>query len=100
MKTDIISEDNGSFWYYMCGLVEILCVLEEKIGLVCWQLLNDLHAMDILSFKLSVNFMYFLSKSMKLCTFYDRIRSKRVFQRDPCLKQLFGWLYYELNAYV
>ena len=35
-------------WWYMCSLVEILCVLEGKIGLVCWQLLHDLHAMDIL----------------------------------------------------
>ena len=37
-----------SIWCFMCSLVEILCVLEGKIWLVCWQLLYDLHATDIL----------------------------------------------------
>ena len=31
----------------MCNFVEIPCVLEGKIGLVCWQLLHNLDAMDI-----------------------------------------------------
>ena len=30
----------------MCSLVEILCLLEEKIGLVCLQLPHDMHAME------------------------------------------------------
>ena len=34
-------------WCCMCSLVEILCVLEEEIGLVCWQLLDDMLAMEI-----------------------------------------------------
>ena len=31
----------------MCSLVEILCLLEEKFGLVCLQLPHDLHATEI-----------------------------------------------------
>ena len=31
----------------MGSLVEILCVLEGKIGPVCWHLLHDVHAMDM-----------------------------------------------------
>ena len=60
IKTDIINKDNRFLWCSMCSLVEIFCVFEEKIGLVCWQLLHDLHAMDILWFNLPVNFVYFL----------------------------------------
>ena len=30
----------------MPSLVEILCTLEEEIGLVCRQLLHDMHAME------------------------------------------------------
>ena len=41
------TEDNGSMWCCMCSLVEILCVLEEEIGLVCWQLLHDMLATEI-----------------------------------------------------
>ena len=47
---------------YMCSLVEILCVIEEKIWLVWWQLLRDIYATDILWFHLLVNFVCFLSK--------------------------------------
>ena len=32
-------------WCCMPSLVEILCCLEEEIGLVCWQLPHDMHAM-------------------------------------------------------
>ena len=47
IKTVIISEDTGVLWSYMCGLVEILCVLEDEIGLVCLQLLCEIHATEI-----------------------------------------------------
>ena len=66
IKTNIIIEDNRFICCYICFWVEILCVLEGKIGLVCWQLLHDLHAIDILWFNLSVNLLYFLSKWMTL----------------------------------
>ena len=31
----------------MLSLVEILRCLEEEIGLVCWQLVHDMHATEI-----------------------------------------------------
>ena len=31
----------------MCSLIEILCVLEEEIDLVCWQLLHDILPTEI-----------------------------------------------------
>ena len=31
----------------MPSLVEILCCLDKEIGLVCWQLMHDMHAMEI-----------------------------------------------------
>ena len=54
----------------MPSLVEILCFLEEKIGLVCRQLPHDMHAMEtfdiqptcelsLLSIKLSELVEYF-----------------------------------------
>ena len=45
--TDIISEDIKLLRSYMCSLDEILCVLEEEIVLVCWQLPHDIHATEI-----------------------------------------------------
>ena len=44
---DIINEDNRLLWSYMGSLVEILCVLEEEIGHVCWQLQHDVHGKEI-----------------------------------------------------
>ena len=45
----------------MCSLVEILCLLEVKFGLVCLQLPHDLHATEIFGVhptcKLSLFFM-------------------------------------------
>ena len=46
---------------YYTSLVEILCALEEKISLICWQLLHDVYAMEILLFDLAMNFLNFLS---------------------------------------
>ena len=54
----------------MCSLVEILCLLEEKFGLVCLQLPHVLHAtetsnvqptckLSLFSFKLSKLVRYF-----------------------------------------
>ena len=34
-------------WCRMPSLVEILCCLDEEIGLVCWQLVHIMHAMEI-----------------------------------------------------
>ena len=57
-------------WCCMHSLVEILCCLDKEIGLVCWQLVHDMHATEIFgiqpicelplfSFKLSKPFRYF-----------------------------------------
>ena len=57
-------------WCCMPSLVEILCCLDKEIGLVCWQLVHDMHAMkifgiqptcelDLFSFKLSKPIRYF-----------------------------------------
>ena len=45
----------------MCSLVEMLCVLKEKISFICWQLPHDMYAMEILLFDPAVYFLYFLS---------------------------------------
>ena len=46
IKSDIISEDYRSLWYYIWSVIEILCDLEEKIGPVCMQLLHNVHATE------------------------------------------------------
>ena len=57
-------------WCCMPSLVEILYCLDKEIGLVCWQLVHDMHAMEIFgiqptcelylfSFKLSKPIRYF-----------------------------------------
>ena len=40
-----MNEDNRILWSSMCNLVEMLCVLKEKISLICWQITHDVHAM-------------------------------------------------------
>ena len=50
----------------MDSLFEILCCLDKEIGLVCWQLMHDMHATEILVFNPSVNFVYFLSNWVNL----------------------------------
>ena len=65
IKSDIISEDYRSLWCYVSSLIEILCVLEEKIGFYFLQLLHGLHAMENLFFNLAVNFYLFFFKLSK-----------------------------------
>ena len=80
----------------MCSLVEILCVLKEKIELICWKFLLDLHATDILGFNFSVNFVYFLSKWINCELFLTELDRKEHLKEI----QLFGWSNYELNVSV
>ena len=65
ISTDIMNEDNQILWSSMCSLVEILCILEEQIILICWQLLYDVNCMEIFEFNLPVNFLNFLSNWVK-----------------------------------
>ena len=60
--------------WYGATCVEVLCVFEGKIGLVCWHLLYNVHAIDILWFNLAVNSIWFLPEYMKLWGFFERIR--------------------------
>ena len=46
IKSDIINKDYRSLWCYMWSVIEILCGIEEKIGLVCMQLLHNVRAME------------------------------------------------------
>ena len=52
-----MNEDSRILWFSMYSLVEIPCVLKEKISLICWQLPHDVHAMEILLFEPVVNFL-------------------------------------------
>ena len=53
IKSDIISEDLKLLWSYILG------VLEDKIGLVCWQLPHEIYATEFFEFNLPVNFLIF-----------------------------------------
>ena len=50
----------------MCSLVEILCLLEEKFGLVCLQLPHDLHATEIFGVQPSCKLSLFFMKMSEL----------------------------------
>ena len=67
----------------MCSLVEIMCVFEGKIELVCWQLLHDLYATDILSLNLALKLFHFLSNSINLSGIFKGIKKLRAFERNP-----------------
>ena len=50
----------------MCSLVEILCILEEKIGLVCLQLPHDMHAAETFDIQPACELSLFFFKLSKL----------------------------------
>ena len=50
----------------MSSLVEILCLLEEKIGLVCLQLPHDMHAMETFDIQPTCELLLFSFKLSKL----------------------------------
>ena len=50
----------------MCSLVEILCLLEEKIGLVCLQLPYDMHATETFDIQPTCELSLFSFKLSKL----------------------------------
>ena len=55
-----MSDDSSLMCCCMCSLVEILCLLEEKFGLVCLQLPHDLHATETFDVQPTCK-LYFLS---------------------------------------
>ena len=53
-------------WCCMCSLVEILCVLDEEMGLVGWQLPHNMHAMETFDIQPTCELSLFLFKLSKL----------------------------------
>ena len=51
-------------------LVEILCCLDEEIGLVCWQLVPDMHAMEIVGIEPTCELSLFSFKLNKLIRYF------------------------------
>ena len=54
----------------MPSLVEILCILEEEIGLVCRQLPHDMHAMEIFGIQPTCELSPFSFKLSKLVRYF------------------------------
>ena len=77
----------------MCSLVEILCVLEEEIVLVCWQLPHDIHATEIFWIQPTCELSLFSFKLSKLVRyFYWLWEAKSIWKKSKLLKQLFDAL--------
>ena len=56
-------------WCCIPSLVEILSCLDEEIGLVCWQLVHDMHATE--TFGIQPSMSTFFSGPFKLSTHPD-----------------------------
>ena len=54
----------------MSSLIEMLCVLAGKIGLVCWQLLHDLNATENLFFQTCCELSLFSFKLSKFVRYF------------------------------
>ena len=57
-------------WCCMPSLVEILCCLDEEIGLVCWQLMRGIHAMEIFGIQPTCELSLFSFKLNKLIRYF------------------------------
>ena len=78
-------------WCCMPSLVEILCCLDEEIGLVCWQLVHDMHPMEIFGIQPTCELSLF---SFKLNLDISSICNKlRAFERNQSLENscLMSW---------
>ena len=73
--------------------VEILCCLDEEIGLVCWQLVHDMHATEIFGIQPSCKLSLFFMKLSELARyFYYMWEAKSIWKKSKTLKQLFDAL--------
>ena len=54
----------------MPSLVEILCCLDEEIGLVYWQLVHDMHATEIFGIQPTCEISLFSFKLSKLIRYF------------------------------
>ena len=50
-------------WCCMPTLVEILCYLDEEIGLVFWQFVHDMHATEIFGIQPTCELYFFFFQS-------------------------------------
>ena len=57
-------------WCCMPSLVEILCILEEKIGLVCRQLPHDMHATETFDVQPTCELSLFSFKMIKFVRYF------------------------------
>ena len=57
-------------WCYIPSLVEILCCLDEEIGLVCWQLVQDMYATEIFGIQPSCKLSLFFMKLSELVRYF------------------------------
>ena len=77
----------------MPSLVEILCILEEEFGLVCRQLLHDMHAMETFDIQPTCELSLLSIKLSELVGyFYCMWEAKSIWKKSKLLKQLFDAL--------
>ena len=57
-------------WCCMPTGVEILCCLDEEIGLVHWQLVHDMHATEIFRIQPSCKLSLFVMKLSELVWYF------------------------------
>ena len=57
-------------WCCMHSLVEILCCIDKEIGLVCWQLMHDMHATEIFGIQPTCELSLFFMKMSELVGYF------------------------------
>ena len=57
-------------WCCMPSLVEIYVVLMRKLGLVCWQLMHDMHATEIFGIQPTCELSLFSFKLSRLIKYF------------------------------
>ena len=70
-----MNKDNGMLWSYMCSLIEILWVFEEKISLNCWQVQHDVHVTEIFELTYMWTFCIFYENEWTCLIFLLPVRS-------------------------
>ena len=77
----------------MPSLFEILCILEEEIGLVCRQLPHDMHATETFDIQPTCELSLLSIKLSELVRyFYCTWEAKSIWKKSKPLKQLFDAL--------
>ena len=54
----------------MHSLVEILCCIDKEIGLVCWQLVHDMHGTEIFGIQPTCELSLFFMKISELVGYF------------------------------